>query len=90
MKDEDDAIEFGTLLNKPGIGLMMMHQLQQFNAEQDSFHINFAYSTRFPPSISLLTTSLACQDAKMSCGFPAHFHRKFARPRPEKSHRIST
>ncbi len=40
MKDEDDAIEFGTLLNKPGIGLMMMRQLQQFNAEQDSFHIN--------------------------------------------------
>jgi VWFA-related protein len=40
MKDEDDLLEMGLVMHHVGIGLMMMHQLQQFNAEQDSFSLS--------------------------------------------------
>jgi VWFA-related protein len=40
MKDEDDAIELGLAMQKPSVGTMMMHHLQQFNAEQDSLSLN--------------------------------------------------
>ncbi len=40
MKDEDDRLELGRIMQKPGVGEMLMHSLQQFNAEQDSFNIS--------------------------------------------------
>ena len=40
LKDEDDALELGLAAQNLGTGEMMMHQLQQFNAEQDSFSLN--------------------------------------------------
>lgn len=40
LKDEDDLLELSLATKKPGVGMMMMRQLQQFNAEQDSFNIN--------------------------------------------------
>ena len=40
MKDEDDALELGLAIQMPSVGMMMMHHLQQFNAEQDSFELN--------------------------------------------------
>jgi VWFA-related protein len=40
MKDEDDALELGLAMQMPSVGMMMMHHLQQFNAEQDSFSLN--------------------------------------------------
>ena len=40
MKDEDDMLELGMAAMKPGVGMMMLKALQQFNAEQDSFTVN--------------------------------------------------
>lgn len=40
MKDEDDALELGLAMQSLGRGEMMMHHLQQFNAEQDSFNLS--------------------------------------------------
>ena len=40
MKDEDDALALGLSMQKPSVGMMMMDHLKQFNAEQDSFHLN--------------------------------------------------
>ncbi len=40
MKDEDDALELGLAMHSLARGEMMMHHLQQFNAEQDSFSLN--------------------------------------------------
>jgi VWFA-related protein len=39
-KDEDDRLELGLLIKKPGLGVQMMKNLQQFNANQDSFTIS--------------------------------------------------
>jgi VWFA-related protein len=40
MKDEDERLQLGLAMQKPSVGAMMMHSLQQFNAEQDSFNIS--------------------------------------------------
>ncbi len=40
LKDEDDLLEMGLAMHNPAIGMMMMRQLQQFNAEKDSFNIS--------------------------------------------------
>jgi VWFA-related protein len=39
MEDEDNALETGLAMQKPSVGMMMMHHLQQLNAEQDSFQL---------------------------------------------------